>query len=485
MKSSTLTKYENKWKKFLIVAIGVFMSTLDSSMVNIALPTIMGEFHSPMADTQWVVLIYLLAITSTLLFWGHLGDRYGRGRVYGCGMMIFALGSLACTISANLALLISSRLFQALGASMMMSTGPAIVKESFPHEQLGRTMGLIGVSVSLGLMSGPSLGGFLVEFFSWRSMFFITVPIGLYFSFQSFRFLPMDRPADGGAIDWNGSVIWAVALCLTSLILTHTTKMNLSMITTTALVLAAAFLIVSFVAIEKKASHPLLPLELFNSRYFSMGIASAILSFTTLFSAIILTPFYLDRLRCLPPSMTGLVMMALPASIMLTSPLAGWLADHFEKRLISTTGLLIATSGIFLLSTLTVDTSLFSIAVRLGLTGAGQALFLSPNSAAVLGNTVTRRSGSVAALLATSRNLGMLIGIALATLFFSVIFASLTGGLDMKDFRGVEYSPQFIKAFRGALQIAATIGIAGVITSWLRGKAPEDFQAEEKFAAGS
>jgi len=483
MKRPALTGYENKWKKFLIVATGVFMSTLDSSMVNIALPTIMGEFRSPMADTQWVVLVYLLTITSTLLFWGHLGDRFGRSRVYGSGMMIFALGSLACTVSMSLALLIFSRFFQALGASMMMSTGPAIVKESFPHEQLGRTMGLIGVAVSLGLMSGPSLGGFLIEFFSWRSMFFITVPIGLLFSFLAFRFLPMSRPAGGGAIDWTGAIVWAAALCLISVILTHTTEMDLQPATTAIMITVAVCLVAIFIVVEKNTPHPLLPMELFRSRYFSMGIASAILSFSTLFSAIILTPFYLDRLRCFPPSMTGLVMMSLPASIMLMSPLAGWLADHFEKRLISTAGLVISTTGIFLLSSITADSTTFTIAARLALTGSGQALFLSPNSAAVLGSTIARRAGSAAALLATSRNLGMLLGIALATLFFSIIFANITGGLDMKDFRP-GYGPQFIRAFRGALQIAAAIGLAGAMASWLRGKPPDDDQAAEKLATG-
>ncbi len=478
MKGPALSKYENKWKKFLIVATGVFMSTLDSSMVNIALPTIMEEFHSPMANTQWVVLIYLLTITSSLLFWGHLGDRFGRGRVYGSGMMVFALGSLACTVSTSLALLIGSRFFQALGASMMMSTGPAIVKESFPHEQLGRTMGLIGVAVSFGLMSGPSLGGFLVEFFSWRSMFFITVPIGLIFSFLAFRFLPMSRPAGGGAIDWSGAILWAAALCLISIILTHATEIDLPKTTTAALILAAVCLVAVFIAVEKNTLHPQLPLELFHSRFFSLGITSAILSFSTLFSAIILTPFYLDRLMGMPPSLTGLVMMSLPASIMLTSPLAGWLADHFEKRLIATAGLVISTTGIFLLSSITTDSTILSIAACLALTGSGQALFLSPNSAAVLGSTVARRAGSAAALLATSRNLGMLLGIALATLIFSIIFAKTTNGLDMKDFRP-EYGPQFIRAFRGALQAAAVIGLAGTMASWLRGKPPEEDRATE------
>lgn len=457
----------------MIVATGVFMSTLDSSMVNIALPTIMKEFHRPMAAIEWVVLIYLLTITSTLLFWGHLGDRFGRGRIYGSGMLIFALGSLACSVSTTLFLLIISRLGQALGAAMLMSTGPAIVKDSFPREQLGRAMGLIGIAVSLGLMSGPSLGGFLIEYFSWRSMFFITAPIGLIFSILAIRFIPLAKPDSNGTIDWAGAATWAIALFLITVTLAHITEAKWSPTTTLILFLFGGGLISLFIFIEKRNPHPVLHLVLFKSRYFSMGIVSAVLSFTTLFAAILLTPFYLDRLRGLSPSMTGLVMMAVPSSIMLLSPLAGWLADHFEKRLIATTGLIISATAVLLLSTTAADSSIFSIAIRLALIGAGQALFLSPNSAAVLGSTIARLAGSSAALLATSRNLGMLLGIALATLLFTVIFSTQTGGLDMKDFRP-EYSVQFIAAFKGALQIASMLGFIGAVASWCRGERPND-----------
>jgi len=453
----------------MIVATGVFMSTLDSSMVNIALPTIMKEFHSRMAATEWVVLIYLLTITSTLLFWGHLGDRFGRGRIYGGGMLIFAVGSLTCAVSPTLSILILSRFGQALGAAMLMSTGPAIVKESFPHEQLGRAMGMIGVAVALGLMSGPSLGGFLIEYFSWRSLFYLTVPFGLVFSLLALKFIPMAKPASDGAIDWPGAVTWAATLLLFTIILTHLSKPLWSAPVVLGLGLAGTGLASLFIIREKSTPHPILPLDLFHSRYFSLGIISAVLSFTALFAAILLTPFYLDRLRMLPPSKTGLIMAAIPAAIMLVSPLAGWLADHFEKRAVATVGLVASSSGVLLLSMSGAESPIFSIGLCLALIGGGQALFLSPNNSAVLGTTQNRRAGSAAALLATSRNLGMLLGIAMATLLFTIIFSARTGGLDMRDFHPEKSGP-FIAAFKGALQGAALLGFTGAVASWWRGK---------------
>lgn len=460
--------YPDKWKRFLIVAVGVFMSTLDSSMVNVALPTVMRHFHSPMPATEWVVLSYLLTITATLLFWGHLGDRLGRGRVYGTGMLIFALGSLSCALAPGLPSLVLSRFGQGLGAAMMMATGPAIIRDSFPPEQLGRTLGLVGMAVSLGLMSGPALGGLLIQFFSWRALFYLTVPIGLLFSLLAVRYLPRRRSAEGAAIDWLGSLIMAGSLCLFTLLLT-----NLSAGGTRATIVFLAapipLLLAGFLVVEKRVRHPLLPLDIFADRFFCLGIASAALSFVNLFGAILLTPFYLDHLRGLPPADIGLVMMALPAAIMLTSPLAGWLSDRLDRGRLATLGLLLSSAAMFLLAASGPATGLISLTVRLALLGVGQALFLSPNSAAVLAHTPRHRTGTAAALLASARNLGMLLGISLATLVFARIFSLRTGGLDLRDYHSGQEAA-FMAALRGALVVAAIAGLVGAALSWSRGR---------------
>jgi EmrB/QacA subfamily drug resistance transporter len=458
----------NKWLVFLVVAAGVFMSTLDSSMVNIALPTIMHEFHSPLNKTEWVVLIYLLTITATLLFWGHLSDRLGRRRVYAAGMFIFALASLGCAYSQTLAALIMFRFVQALGAAMLMSSGPAIIKETFPPEKLGRSLGLIGVAVSLGLMTGPSVGGLLIEFFSWRSIFLVTVPLGFLFTLLAYKNLP--ATANGlqfTKIDWHGALSWAALLTALSLALTHLSSSTWSWPYLLFCLLAALFAIIFFIRQELITLYPILPLKLFKKRYFTIATLCAVLSFIVLFSAIMLIPFYLDRIQNLPPSRIGLIMMALPLSVLFIAPIAGWVSDHIGRKIPATLGLFISSAGVYLMTKLTPDTSPWQVALHLAILGLGQAMFLSPNSASVLSKAHANHNGISAAMLATSRNLGMLLGIATASLVFSLVFSRLTGGLDMRDFSPA-LTNDFMTALSDTFYVAAIMGLTGTVLSWLR-----------------
>ncbi len=458
----------NKWLTFSIVACGVFMSTLDSSMVNIALPSIMAEFDSSLKDTEWVVMIYLLTITASLLFWGHLSDRLGRGKIYTTGLFSFGLASFFCATATQLSTLILFRFLQALGAAMMMSTGPAIIKETFPKEQLGRGLGLIGVAVSLGLMSGPSLGGILLELYSWRSLFFLTVPLGIVCALFGLKLLPGPSHHYTSPLDWLGGACWAVALTLFAVALSLAASPDRSLVTILSLLVVAAVFLTLFIKIEGKMAYPLLQVQLFSQRFFSMASIAAVLSFLVLFSVILLMPFYLDRILTLPPSRIGLVMLAIPATILVIAPLAGWLSDHADSRILTTMGLSISTCGVFMLTTLTSETTPHQVALRLALLGCGQAMFLSPNSHSILSRVAKEHAGAAAALLATARNLGMLLGIAQAALVFSLTFGALTGGLDLRDF-SLPLADHFLTALKKTFQVAGVIGIIGACCSILRG----------------
>lgn len=454
------------------------MSTMDSSMVNVALPTLMEDFQSSLALTEGVVLVYLLTITILLLLWGHLSDRGGRGRVYSWGMLIFTCGSLSCGLAPEIYSLIGFRFIQALGASMMMATGPALIKSIFPAEHLGRGLGLIGVATSLGLMAGPPVSGLLIRWVNWRAIFWVTVPIGLLFfvlgrgpltgSSRPPATVRSPVPLRPQGFDWLGAILWAAAVTLTILVATHvaTPGAGRELILGAGLVLVFLVWFV-FLGHEKRCPAPLLPLSLFRERFFSMALISGMLSFVVLFFVLILIPFYLDRILGLPSDQIGYVMMAVPLCVFIVSPVAGRMHDVLGARIVATGGLLCCLVSMVLLTGMTAATSPFAVAARLALLGFGEAMFLSPNSAAALAGVPDDQVGVTASLLATARNLGMLLGATLAGLIFALYFSQATGGLDMKDFSSAS-TAAFMFALHRSFQYGAVFALAGLLASWRR-----------------
>ena len=470
------------WSVLGVVSTGVFMSTMDSSMINVALPVIMESFHSPLALTQWVMLIYLLTITVLLLIWGSLADRWSRAAIYSHGMLIFTIGSLFCSLAPDIYPLIGCRLLQALGASMMMAVGPALIKAAFPPSQLGRGLGLIGVATSLGLMTGPLISGLLIHWAHWRAIFLVTVPVGaicFLLGRHALAGLHQEKHAPVPAspnhpFDLKGFLLWTGAITLSLLFATHATSFcgrdSFTLVVNPAvslLLLLGAWSLLWYH--ERGCPQPLLPLALLRQRFFLVAIITAILSFTVLFSVLILMPFYLDRILKLPPDKIGTVMMAIPLCVFLISPLAGKIHDRTGARRVATAGLCCCLLSVLLLTGLTVSSSPAAIAARLALLGLGQALFLSPNSAAALASVPDKQTAITASLLATARNLGMLLGTAFTGLIFTCYFARLTGGLDLRDF-SAPLAPQFMAAMHATLWGVSLLAFGAAIISWLRGE---------------
>lgn len=458
---------------FLTVAAGVFLSTTDSSMVNVALPALMREFEASLAVTEWVVLGYLLVITTLLVVWGRIGDHVGRGRIYGAGLLVFSGGSLCCALAGSMASLICFRLAQAVGAAMMMASGPALVRAIYPAERLGRGLGLIGVATSLGLLSGPALGGLLIHWWHWRAVFLVVAPIGLLLRLAGRGVL--GQVAEGGArgtlsLDWAGLALWALGVFGLLLTLTHPAG-SVSMAHLGGGGLCTLLLFMVFWRRQARVATPMLPPRLLGDRLVGVAILCALLSFALLFAILILMPFFLDKVLGLSPDRIGYVMMAVPLGVLVTSPLAGRLHDRYQGPWVASAGLAVCLVGVLLLRGLDSDSTPFACALRLAVLGCGQAAFLAPNSALVLASVAECDAGIAAGLLATARNLGMLLGVALAGLVFSRAFAGATGGLDLKDF-----TPAMVPAFMGAmartLDLVAMLAAGAVLLSLLRRPRP-------------
>ena len=453
-----------------MVAVGVFLSTMDSSMINVALPSIMRSFGTTLPRTEWVVLIYLLTITVSLLFWGRVGDQFGKGSVYLTGMFVFSIGSMACYLSATLAQLIFFRFLQATGAAMMMATGPAIIKKVFPIGQLGMALGLVGIATSIGLMTGPVISGILIHSYSWRAIFLVTVPVSLTVFLAGWFYVKprlgeSKREKSTLSFDWYGMVLWTGMLTLLVLLTTHYRGVSGRVLVAEGI--AFFLFLLLFVKIESRHQVPLLPLALLRNRSFFIAIFCAALSFTVLFVVLILMPFYLDYVLGLPARQIGFVMMAVPIAVFIVSPLSGYYYDRIGARFLTTAGLSIVALGLLSLCFLAADSSPFAVAWRLAVLGCGQALFLSPNSATVLDSVGHDQAGVSSGMLATARNLGMLFGVSLAGLLFGMIFFQLSGGLDLK-----EYGPDQVQNFISALQLTfaftAVLSVGGAILSALR-----------------
>jgi len=461
-------EHNKPWRFFFMVATGVFLSTMDSSMVNVALPGMMRHFDTTLAQTEWVALIYLLTITTTLLVWGRFSDRFGKGRMYLLGMLVFTVGSVACYLTATLSSLVFCRFVQACGASMMMSSGPAIIKTVFPVHQLGRALGLIGVATSIGLMIGPVISGFLIKFFSWRAIFLVTVPVSLTCFGLGWFLLVADLPATASrcpqrsCFDWAGLMIWTALITMAVLAASHHAALAGWMVVGFGSSFCALLLLFKWV--EHRAVEPLLPLVMFRDRQYAIAMSSAALSFLVLFVVLILTPFYLDYVLRFPVDRIGLVMTAVPLAVFVVSPLAGRIYDRMGARLLTTSGLALCCVSLLAMSFLDQHATVVDVAWRLTLLGAGQALFLSPNSASVLVRVDPHRIGVTSGMLATARNMGMLAGVALAGLVFGKMFFWLSGGLDVKEF-SLEYTAAFIQSLRMSFGLTALLAMIGALLS--------------------
>ena len=411
--------YSRKWYVLTAVSIGTFLSTIDGSIVNVSLPTMVRELDTTFAIAQWIILAYLLTQTTLLLSVGRLGDMKGKKPIYTAGIVVFTVGSVLCGLSPTVYWLIGSRVLQAIGAAMALALGMAIVTESFPPHERGKALGFNGTVVSVGIIAGPTIGGLILDAASWHWIFFVNLPIGIIGAVLAWRFLPDLRPKGGQRFDFAGAI--TLFLLLLSLLLALTIGQSrgftdgwiLALFGTTAVVL------VIFLLIEWHTPQPMIDLRLFRNSLFSTNLTMAVLVFIAISGTTLLLPFYLGDMRGYPPRQVGLMMAAIPIFLGVVAPTAGALSDKYGTRPISTIGLIVLIGGYLALSRLNVTTSFWSYLLAATPLGVGMGIFQSPNNSAVMGAAPRERLGVASGLLAISRTLGQTTGIALMGAFWA------------------------------------------------------------------
>lgn len=366
---------KKRWMILIVLNIFTFMSTLDGSIVNIALPELSKQLKLPMAQIEWVTTGYLMAICAAILFFGKLGDIVGKIRIFKIGTIIFVIGSMLCGLSVSLPALIASRVIQALGASMTMANSQGIVTDIFPATERGKALGFIGTFVSLGSIAGPSLGGIMVSTLGWEYIFWVNVPIGLIAIFFGWKVLPKDLTRVKSSIDVPGSLLFAVFIItlFAGLLLGQQLGYGNSLIVTSIIVAVVSF--IAFIWTELRRKEPLLQLSLFKNPLFSLSILCGFLVFTANFCFNIIAPFYAQNMLNLSPFYAGFLLMLLPICMVVVAPMSGALSDKIGSEFLTFAGLVVMVIAQFGLAQLHVGSSVVLVGVWIAMLGIGSTRF--------------------------------------------------------------------------------------------------------------
>ncbi|KRL07899.1 MFS transporter [Schleiferilactobacillus perolens] len=404
----------DRWIMLFATSMVSFMSTLDASVVNIAVPHISRELNVPMNEAEWVVSVYLVAICALLIFFGRLADQIGRIPVFQTGTVIFVLGSLTCGLSSSLPMLLAARLFQALGSSMVMATNFGIITQTFPINEHGRALGVNSTVVQIGNVAGPGIGGVILAVANWHWIFWINVPIGIIAFLFGHRIFPHESVTWSKVqVDWSGYLTFAAAVISFFVAIYWGQAVGFSTPGVIALFIFAAVLVAAFIWIEKRVATPLLQLGIFRSRGFTLGIISAMLVYMVGYFNNVVMPFYLQETLALSSATAGLILMAVPLLNMVSAPTGGIISDHIGAEKVSFYALFIFFVPLIIFVMVQPGWSIAVLIFGLAMFGVANGAF--QNNPMIMDNAGPEYQGIAGSLAALGRNLGMAMGLSLAT----------------------------------------------------------------------
>src|SRR5437763_4105685 len=374
---------EYKWVVLTVTTVGIFMATLDSSIIVVGLPQVVSSLQTNLVEGVWFITIYRLMITVLLVGIGRMADLYGRVRLYNLGFAIFSLGSLLSGLSITAEMLLAFRLIQGVGAAFLFVNSVAIVTDAFAGSELGKGIGINQVAINAGTITGYTLSGVLIQLFTWRSIFLVNVPIGIFGTYWSHRRLrEISQPTGGEKFDLLGAVSFSSSITLLLIGLTIgslTDAMNL------ALIASSGILMIFFFLVERRTKFPVLDLSLFRIRLFTAGNIANLLSGLAFAGLAFIMTLYFQLVRGYDPLHAGIFLIPLDATLIFIGPISGSLSDKWGARGLSTLGLLVASAGFFVLSRLDGSTIYPQVVAGLVLVGFGIGIFRSPYASSVIG----------------------------------------------------------------------------------------------------
>jgi EmrB/QacA subfamily drug resistance transporter len=448
--------------KTLILIIGILSSFINPFMVsslNLALPAIGKEFSSDAVLLSWIATSYLLAAAITLLPGGKIGDIYGRKKVYIIGMIVFTISSLLCAFTGSTFELIIARIVQGVGSALIMTNGLAIVTSVFPAQERGKALGILVASVYVGLSTGPLVGGFLTHHFTWRSIFLIVVPLGIAVVLLYWLKVKEEwKDAEGEGFDYIGTALYCLALITLMVGVTL-----LPLFIGFFLIFAGVAGLAAFIKWESRIEFPVLDVSLIlKNKTFAFSNLAALINYSATFAVVFLLSLYLQYIKGYTAQIAGLILIAQPVIQAVFSPFTGRLSDKIEPRLIASAGMVLTTAGLFMLIFLSSETSILFIIGALVALGCGFGLFSSPNINAIMGSVEKKHYGVASGTTGTTRVLGQMFSMGVATLIFAIIIGRAEITPDVY--------PEFLQSTNVAFIIFTILCAGGIFASAYRGK---------------
>ncbi|MGW8193284.1 MAG: MFS transporter [Desulforhopalus sp.] len=452
----------------VVATLTSFIGPFMISAVNVALPAIQADLHMDAVQLSWIATAYLLAVAVGLVPAGKVADIHGRKKIFATGIGVYTAGSGAALLADSAGILIATRVFQGLGAAMFVTTGMAILTSIFPPRNRGRVIGIYVAAVYIGLSVGPFAGGLLTQYFGWRSIFLVMLPLGLFSFFLTLLYLKGEwLGAPGQRLDLFGCLLYIIAI----LALIYGATM-LPKATGFLLLSAGCILFYLFFRHQLAAKFPVFDVQLFTAnKVFAFSSLAALLNYSSTFAVTFLLSLYLQYLKGMSPQAAGSVLMAQPIMMALLSPVAGRLSDRIEPRLIASAGMLLTVIGVSLFAVVQPETNILVIVANLILLGTGFALFSSPNMSAIMGAVEKQHYGLASGAVATMRLLGQMFSMAMATVVLGLIVGRQAIGPDNYDL--------FLQSIHTVFALSAAFCLCGVYFSWFRGSLRENIATKE------
>lgn len=442
----------------IVTTVTAFMAPFMLSSVNVALPALQAEFAADAVLLGWIATAYLLATAMVLVPAGKFADIHGRKKVFLAGIVVYTLGSFFAVLAPDIRWFLAMRAVQGLGAALFVTTSMALIASVFPPEKRGKGIGILVTAVYAGLATGPFAGGFLVQHFGWRSLFWVMLLLGTGSLLLALRFLRGEwAEAREEKFDLPGSLIYAAAVfCLVY----GSTRMPEQV----AWLLAAAGLLglYLFFRLQRKAFSPIFPVTLLlENRVFLFSSLAALIHYGATFAVTFQLSIYLQYIKEMTPKSAGMVLMIQPVVMALFSAPAGRLSDRVEPRLLASAGMALTTLGLAVFVLLGAHTPVWLVAGNLALLGFGFALFSSPNMSAIMGSVARRQYGLASGTVATMRLLGQMGSMTVATIFLSIFIGRET-------IRPENY-PLFLASMHACFLLFVFLCTVGIVFSLLRG----------------